>query len=148
MSETNDDRAYEGIDDLDAGTSDAERDVRISSDEGDDLPMTPPDMRPRASESLMSGDDDEEETIDERIAQEEPDPDSAYGAPDDESGFEAEQRERLGGEDPDAIDSDDDFLGDGMTAQREPAPFGGPAEESAIHLERDYEIEEFVEDDS
>lgn len=80
----------------------------------------------------MAGEADEPETIDERIAQEVPDPDSAYGAPDDEGGLD--RRDRVGGADPDAIDSDDDFLGDGMIAQREPDVYGGPAEEAALHI--------------
>jgi hypothetical protein len=43
-----------------------------------------------------------DETIDERILQEEPDPNSAYGAPDNESGLDDE---RVGGDDPDSIDA-------------------------------------------
>ena len=50
-----------------------------------------------------------DETIDERIRQEVPDPDSAYGAPDNESGLD---EDRVGGDDPDAIDAEDDWLGD------------------------------------
>ena len=50
-----------------------------------------------------------DETIDERIRQEVPDPNSAYGAPDNESGLDDE---RVGGDDPDAIDAEDDWLGD------------------------------------
>jgi hypothetical protein len=50
-----------------------------------------------------------EETIDERIRQEVPDPGSAYGAPEDESGLEAG---RVGGDDPDSIAPEDDWLGD------------------------------------
>ena len=38
-----------------------------------------------------------------------PDPTSAYGAPDNESGLDSE---RVGGDDPDAIDADQDFVGD------------------------------------
>lgn len=49
------------------------------------------------------------ETIDQRIKQEVPDPNSAYGAPDNESGLDSE---RVGGDDPDAIDAEDDWLGD------------------------------------
>ncbi|MBP8882166.1 MAG: hypothetical protein KBG77_13810, partial [Dermatophilaceae bacterium] len=51
------------------------------------------------------------ETIEQRILQEEPDPFSAYGAPDDESGERARVRERLGGIDPDGIYADEDFEG-------------------------------------
>jgi hypothetical protein len=66
-----------------------------------------------------------DETIDERIRQEVPDPASAYGAPDNESGLD----ERLGGDDPDSIASEDDWLGDGEVgdarAGRLVAPDGG-----------------------
>ncbi len=51
------------------------------------------------------------ETLEERIRQEEPDPYSAYGAPEDESGEAERRRERLGGDDPDAIFVDEDFVG-------------------------------------
>lgn len=57
----------------------------------------------------------EQETIDQRILQEEPDPTSAYGAPDDESGLD---RERLGGDDPDSIDAEDDWVGDNEVGDR------------------------------
>ena len=50
-----------------------------------------------------------EETIDQRILQEEPDPDSAYGAP---RQRERPRRDRVGGDDPDSIDAEDDWLGD------------------------------------
>ncbi len=49
-----------------------------------------------------------EETIDQRILQEIPDPSSAYGAPDNEAG----DVDLLGGDDPDAIPADDDWIGD------------------------------------
>ncbi len=51
-----------------------------------------------------------DETIEERIHQEVPDPATAYGAPDNESGLDVD---RVGGDDPDAIDAEDDWLGDG-----------------------------------
>jgi len=50
-----------------------------------------------------------DETIDQRILQEEPDPDSAYGRPENESGLD---EPRVGGDDPDSIDAEDDWLGD------------------------------------
>lgn len=50
----------------------------------------------------------QEETIEQRIAQEEPDPTSAYGAPENESGLDVPM---LGGDDPDAIPAEDDVLG-------------------------------------
>jgi hypothetical protein len=68
-----------------------------------------------------------DETIDERIRQEVPDPASAYGAPDNESGLDDD--DRLGGDDPDAIAAEDDWLGDGevgdVRAGRLVAPDGG-----------------------
>ncbi len=51
------------------------------------------------------------ETIDQRILQEEPDPYSAYGAPEDESGSEQARRERLGGDDRDSIYAEEDYVG-------------------------------------
>ncbi|GAA6524253.1 DUF5709 domain-containing protein [Intrasporangium sp. DVR] len=56
-----------------------------------------------------------DETIDQRILQEEPDPTSAYGAPDNESGLDDD---RLGGDDPDAIAAEDDWLGDNEVGSR------------------------------
>lgn len=50
-----------------------------------------------------------DETIDQRIQQEEPDPNTAYGAPENESGLDDE---RVGGDDPDSISAEDDWLGD------------------------------------
>ena len=52
-----------------------------------------------------------DETIDERIRQEVPEEGTAYGAPDNESGLDVD--DRLGGDDPDAIAAEDDWLGDG-----------------------------------
>ena len=68
-----------------------------------------------------------EETIDQRIAQEVPDPDTAYGAPDNESGLDTE---RVGGDDPDAIDPEDEPVSDGAEQGRPITP----AEESALRV--------------
>ncbi|WP_353508431.1 DUF5709 domain-containing protein [Intrasporangium sp.] len=57
-----------------------------------------------------------EETIDQRILQEEPDPNSAYGAPHNESGLDED--DRVGGDDPDSIDAEDDWLGDSEVGDR------------------------------
>jgi hypothetical protein len=51
------------------------------------------------------------ENIDQRIKEEVPDPNSAYGAPDNESGLDED--DRVGGDDPDSIAAEDDFLSDG-----------------------------------
>ena len=48
------------------------------------------------------------ETIEQRILQEVPDPVTAYGAPENEAGDVA----LIGGDDPDAIPADDDWIGD------------------------------------
>ncbi len=57
------------------------------------------------------------ETIEMRIRQEEPDPYSAYGAPDNESGLDDED-DRVGGDDPDSIAAEDDWLGDQEVGDR------------------------------
>lgn len=106
----------------------------LDSSEGDNLPVSPPDLQPRNTEwGTTASEQAQEETIDQRIAQEEPDPDSAYGAPDNESGLDGEAR--VGGDDPDAIPAQDDFLGDEGTESAEPGSAGGrTAEESAMHI--------------
>lgn len=53
-----------------------------------------------------------DETIEQRIGQEVPDPDSAYGAPDNESGLDEDPRDRVGGDDPDSIPADQDWVGE------------------------------------
>lgn len=84
---------------LDEALSHDEDDVKITSEEGDDLPVTPPESMPRATERQMAGMPDDGETIEQRIAQEEPDPHSAYGAPLDEGGLDG--RETLAQDDRD-----------------------------------------------
>ena len=81
-------------------------------DATDDVPWTPPEQEPMGMEFL--DDDGQEETIDQRIAQEEPETGTAYGAP--ESGGQLDgpdnpdNVEMLGGDDPDAIPAEDDVL--------------------------------------
>lgn len=93
-----------------------------------DRGYSPPDS---ARGSMAHGVTEEEarheETIEERIRQEVPDPATAYGAPDDESGLD---RERVGGEDPDAIDADDDWLGDAEVGDRRAGRLVAPDEGS------------------
>jgi hypothetical protein len=80
---------------------------------GDDEPYTPPDLQPRSTEwGTTAAEQHQEESIEQRIMQEEPDPDSAYGAPDNESGLDEDPRDRVGGDDPDSIAAKDDWLGD------------------------------------
>lgn len=111
------------------GLDPAEQDVRIDSDEGDDLPVTPPVVRPHA----MAGESDGDDTIEERIMQEVPDPHSAYGAPDNESGLDGPRD--IGADDPDAIPADQDFLG--ISEPAVDRAVDEPAEEAAMHLKGD-----------
>lgn len=67
----------------------------------------------------------QDETIEQRIRQELPDPDTAYGAPEHESDVEPAP-EMLGGDDPDAIPAARDFVGvESEAAGRLIAPDGG-----------------------
>ena len=73
-----------------------------------------------------------DETIEQRIKQELPDPHSAYGAPDNESGLDGDPR--VGGDDPDSIPAEDDWVGDsGARVGRMVAPDEGGGED----LEKD-----------
>ncbi|MCK0111459.1 DUF5709 domain-containing protein [Ornithinimicrobium sp. F0845] len=70
-----------------------------------------------------------EETIDQRIMQEVPDPHSAYGAPDNESGLDADPR--VGGDDPDSIDAERDWYGESSErADRLVAPDEGQGQDT------------------
>lgn len=94
-------------------------------DSTDDVPWSPPDSVPIHSEFP---DEQAEETIDQRIAQEEPEEGTAYGAPepegilggaDDLSGDGPEgdgpvEDEMAGGDDPDAIPAERDVLDGGV----------------------------------
>jgi len=74
------------------------------------------------------------ETIEERILQEEIDPDSAYGAPFNESGLDVP---RIGGDDVDSIDPEDDWLGGEVGRRRSGrlvAPDEGVAEDTEDEL--------------
>lgn len=77
-----------------------------------DRGYSPPDREPGALKGDR-WDDAIPETIDQRIEQEVPDPASAYGAPDNETG----EQELLGGDDPDAIPAEDDWEGHGQVGQ-------------------------------
>jgi len=76
-----------------------------------------------------------DETIDERIRQEVPDPDSAYGAPDNESGLDDDGL--LGGDDPDAIAAEDDWLGDGEVGDLRAGRLVAPDEGTGYDDEKD-----------
>jgi hypothetical protein len=77
----------------------------------------------------------QDETIDQRIQQEEPDPNTAYGAPDNESGLDQGEGDMVGGDDPDAIPAENDFLGDmGQRAGRLVDPDEGVREDQEKDL--------------
>ncbi|MGB5935770.1 MAG: hypothetical protein WBG36_10500 [Ornithinimicrobium sp.] len=87
----------------------------------------------------------EEETIEQRIRQEVPDPSTAYGAPDNESGMDPQPM--AGGDDPDAIPAERDFVGEIADEAEDPAAevverdvddiamvASQSAEEAAVHV--------------
>lgn len=99
---------------------------------GDDEPWTPPQRQPRGGEFA----DDEDDTLEQRIGQEEAEEGTAYGAPDDEGGLR--RADMVGGDDPDAIPADQDFVGDPAEIDEESSfrrrnP-NASAEESAMHV--------------
>ena len=130
-----DDLGSVSLDDgVDAGSG---QDELLDSSEGDNEPSSPPDLQPRATEwGTTASEQSQEETIEQRIRQELPDPDSAYGAPDNEGGLDHEPR--AGGADPDSIEADDDFLGDeevgaaGVGQLTDPDEGEGPDVESEL----------------
>lgn len=130
-----------------------------------DRGYSPPErLRGSLAHGVTAEEQQRDETIEERIRQEVPDPNSAYGAPDNESGLD---EERVGGDDPDSIAAEDDWLGDrevGSTrAGRLVAPdeglgedeeealvgedvgvdgAGASAEEAAVHVIEEEDLEE------
>lgn len=98
----------------------------------DNEPWSPPDRQPRAGE-FLDEDTYVDETIDQRILQEEPEEGTAYGAPDRQGEYGEGDPEMLGGDDPDAIPADQDVLGDESDEIVEVTP--GAPEESAMHVE-------------
>mgnify|MGYP000855569506 FL=1 len=100
-------------------------------EEQDNVPETPPDFRSRATEwGTTAAEQRAEETIDQRIAQEEPDPDSAYGAPRNESGLDDDSP----ADNLDEIAEEDDYLGSGEVMTD--ADDEESAEQAAMHVER------------
>ena len=102
-----------------------------------DRGYSPPDTdRGSRAHGVTAWEQHRDETIDERITQEVPDPLSAYGAPDNESGYD--DGERVGGDDPDSIAAEDDWIGDGevgdVRAGRLVAPDRGFGEDSEKDL--------------
>ena len=117
MSDQPDDRQpetySEDINDLDLDPDQrarAEVDLDMP-DSVDDVPWSPPEQRPMGA-TLLEDDDLAEETIDQRILQEEPEAGTAYGSPGTRTEELAERGEgdMVGGDDPDAIPADRDVL--------------------------------------
>lgn len=70
---------------------------------------SPPErLRAADQHGTTSREQREGETLDDRLEREVPDPTSAYGAPENESGQDNDQ---VGGDEPEAIDAADDFVG-------------------------------------
>lgn len=93
-----------------------------------DSGYSPPDSaRGSYAHGVTAHEQGYEETIDERVKQEVPDPNSAYGAPDNESGLDGE---RSGGDDRDSIDADDDWLGDAQIGNERAGRLVSPDEGS------------------
>ena len=101
-----------------------------------DAGFSPPD-RPRGSfaHGVTAEEQNRDETIEERIRQEVPEEGTAYGAPDNESGLDVD--DRLGGDDPDAISADDDWLGDGEVGDARAGRLVAPDEGLASDAEKD-----------
>lgn len=103
---------------------------QVSTDDVLDDGYTPPDrLHGSLAHGVTAEEQHRDETIEARIHQEVPDPTSAYGAPDNESGLD---EPRLGGDDPDSIAPEDDWLGDGAGDARRPG--AASAEEAALHV--------------
>lgn len=143
---------YAGVmsNDDDFGTNDLDpqerRDAETFLDDpndSDDEPWSPPDRQPRGAEFA----DIENETFEQRIAQEEPEAGTAYGDPDDESQVEPAI------DDPDAVPPEQDFIGnpDEVDDQQPADDPTRSAEQSALHVIDDdqrFPAEEDVNGDS
>jgi hypothetical protein len=123
-----DDLGSISIDDAtDSGSGQAEL---LDASEGDNEPWSPPDSQPRNTEwGTTAWEQSQEETIEQRIRQEQADPDSAYGAPDNEGGLDDREP------DPDGADPETEFVDDGEVGGGE-AGTGSP-ESEAIHVVED-----------
>jgi hypothetical protein len=103
-----------------------------------DRGYSPPE-RPRGVEAFGTTAEEQHrgESLEERIRQEEPDPASAYGAPVNEGGLD-DGGERIGGDDPDSIAAEDDFLADAEVGDRRAGRLVAPDEGS--HEDEDEEM--------
>ena len=97
--------------------------------------FSPPD-RPVGSlaHGVTAEEQNRDETIDERIRQEVPEEGTAYGAPDNESGLD---EDRVGGDDPDSIAAEDDWIGDSEVGDERAGRLVAPDEGVAGDDEKD-----------
>jgi hypothetical protein len=110
--------SYSVDDAVDAGEG---QDDLLDSSEGDNEPWSPPDLQPRNTEwGTTASEQAQEESIEQRIRQEEPDPDSAYGAPDDEGGLNRRDPDDEIGEVEDEEFLDDGEVGSGRAGTEGP----------------------------
>lgn len=84
----------------------------------DDVSWSPPEREPASAVEGVQEDPQDSETIDDRLAQEEPDVGTDYGDP--REGAERDE-DLAGGDDPDAIPAEDDAIGD-VGAADDPMP--------------------------
>ena len=84
--------------------------------------VSPPE-RPRGVDAFgtTAAEQRQGESIEQRLAHEEPDPANAFGDP-------LAEADMLGGDDPDAIAAEDDFLGDGEVGNRRSGRLMAPDE--------------------
>ncbi len=123
--------SYSVDDAVDAGEGQPEL---LDSSEGDNEPWSPPDQQSRATEwGTTASEQAQEESIEQRIRQEVPDPDSAYGAPDDEGGWERGDLEgQAGPGELDEPDASEEYLDDGEVGSGQ-GGLDGP-EAQAMHV--------------
>ena len=114
----------------------AERNLDEPSSTADE-PWSPPDRQPRPSE-FVGLETEGGETLDQRINQEQHEPGTAYGAPDESAEREAERM--VGGDDPDAIPADQDVLG-GPASDDAPLDGAGPEAAAMRVVEEEAEPE-------
>ena len=121
----------------DATDSGSGQDELLDASEGDNEPWSPPDSQPRNTEwGTTAWEQHQEETIEQRIMQEEADPDSAYGAPDDEGGLDSGEANGARPEtDDDAPDPSAEFIDDGEVGGGEGGT--GSPKSGAMHIVED-----------
>ncbi|MBM6404818.1 hypothetical protein JQN72_11245 [Phycicoccus sp. CSK15P-2] len=99
-----------------------------------DRGYSPPDVDRSAAHGPTVEEQLQGESLEERIGQEVPEEGTAYGAPDDESD---QGSERVGGDDPDAIHAEDDWLGDSEVGDDRAGRLVAPDEGLAEDAEKD-----------